>query len=281
MVKHNKKRNVGLLHEFFARYMVSAILDNRDKDLQKSRNLVTKFFNDTKLELHTEFCLFNTILETSTKSREAAYALLSKVKEVCSKQDANKLEQEKTNLLCEIHQQLGDKEFFDQQIDNYKDIATIQVLFNSWRSKSLQENLGEQTQLEERLVDLMVSNKMPVEVEDCLSMTNEDVDKLVVSIMQEKVEEKYKGLLNGEQKNILNLYVLSDKDTSSKKELVGLLENLRLRTLKRIESTPKDSNKLLEVKEMLEKDYKDTSNVADDNIINFYMSISKLESELV
>ncbi len=261
--------------------MVSAILDNRDKDLQKSRNLVTKFFNDTKLELHTEFCLFNTILETSTKSREAAYALLSKVKEVCSKQDANKLEQEKTNLLCEIHQQLGDKEFFDQQIDNYKDIATIQVLFNSWRSKSLQENLGEQTQLEERLVDLMVSNKMPVEVEDCLSMTNEDVDKLVVSIMQEKVEEKYKGLLNGEQKNILNLYVLSDKDTSSKKELVGLLENLRLRTLKRIESTPKDSNKLLEVKEMLEKDYKDTSNVADDNIINFYMSISKLESELV
>jgi hypothetical protein len=110
-------------------------------------------------------------------------------------------------------------------------------------------------------------------------MTNEDVDKLVISIMQEKVEEKYKGLLNNEQKNILNLYVLSDKDISSKRELVGLLENLRLRTLKRIESTP-TNNKLLEVKEMLEKDYKDTSSVTDDNIINFYMSVSKLESEL-
>ncbi len=42
--KHNKKRNTGLVQEWFARYVASAILDHRDEDLVLAKKILMGSF---------------------------------------------------------------------------------------------------------------------------------------------------------------------------------------------------------------------------------------------
>jgi multidrug efflux pump subunit AcrA (membrane-fusion protein) len=131
-LKHNKKRNVGLINEFFARYMARAIIERRDSDLKKAKELFSKHFQKGT-DLHRELRLFSSLYETRLQSREAAASLIEQAKQVCKLQSQARIDLEKTALLREINQQLGEPKFFDQEVAGYRDYATIQVLLNHWR----------------------------------------------------------------------------------------------------------------------------------------------------
>jgi hypothetical protein len=284
MLKHNKKRNVGLLNEFFARYMAKAIIEHRDADVKKAKELFAKHFHKGT-DLHREFRIFSTLLETRLSSKEAAVSLLEQVKAACKIQSQAKIDLEKSALLHEINQHLGDPKFFDQEINSYRDYATIQVLLNHWRGGVLTENLSEAAQLEDKLIQHLTAKGTTFEKKEVLQMTNADVDGLVVNIMTEKLNKKFNAALNENQKKLLQLYVFSKDDTQTKTALVGMLEEMRVKALSNIEAvlrgedTKKVSGKLQEIRTMLQEDYRDTSN-PDDKTITFYMTVSKLQEEL-
>jgi hypothetical protein len=80
--------------------------------------------------------------------------------------------------------------------------------------------------------------------------------------------------------------VFSKDDAEAKTTLVEFLEGMRQKVLSGISrtiATDKDiknvESKLLEVKTMLQEDYRDTSKL-DDQMVTFYMTVSKLEEEL-
>jgi hypothetical protein len=282
-LKHNKKRNAGLLNEFFARYIAKTIIEKRDSDLQKAKGIFLKHFHEGT-DLHRELKMFNALYETKLASRDAAVSLINQVKQNCKLQSQAKIDLEKSALLHEINLYLGDPNFFDQDIPDYRDYATIQVLMNHWRCDLLTENLSEAAQLEDKLIHFLTSKSTDQKRNNILEMTNQDIDGLVVSLMAKKLNEKYKNLLNEDQKKILQLYAFSNqKDAHA--DLFGLLENIRQTMIKKIDESvnaddiKKIKPKLLEVKTMLESEYRDT-NKLDDQTIAFYMTVSKLKEEL-
>lgn len=283
-LKHNKKRNVGLLNEFFARYIAKAILERRDQDIEQAKSLFARHFQKGT-ELSRELKLFTNLFETRVESKEAANSLVGQVKEACKLQSQARIDLEKTALLHEINQTFGECNFFDQEVVEYRDYATIQVLLNHWRGRIVTENLSEAAQLEDKLLGRLVSKPQVVESKS-LGMQESEVDGLVVNLMIQKFNQKFGTMLNEEQKKLLRLYVFSKDNETSKQELIGLLEAMKVRSSKLLETAitqNKDAQKvkpkLLEVRQMLQETFQDTSSL-DDALVTFYMSVSKLNEEL-
>ena len=279
-IAHNKKRNIGLIYEFFSRYIAKAILESRQNDVEKAKILIRKHFNKST-DLYRELRLFKTLYETRVTNRDAAVHLVNRVRDVVKNQSQARLDLEKTGLIHEINQTLTGQDFFNQNITDYKLFGTIQILLNSWRNpETLNENIGTVTQFEEILFEHLMSPKK-TQIAESNTETDKDVNKLVVDIMADKVNKKFDNL-NEDQKKIVSLYVLQEESEPARKELELILEGLR-DSVKSIIARNKNEGiviaKLDEVNEMLDNDYKDIK--LNDEVVTFYLGISKLEKELL
>lgn len=284
-LKHNKKRNTGLLYEFFTRYIGKAILENRDSDIGKAKTLLKKHFNKGT-DTYKELKLFKALSENTVSNREQALHLINRVRETVKLQSQARLDLEKTSLIHEVNANLNADLFFEETIPDYKKLATIQVLLNTWRDETLKEAVGETVQLEERLIEFMLEKRdCSDQLLEATQMTNEDVDRLVVNIMTEKVNKRYNNL-NPEQKEIIRLFVFSNTDERSKNQLSESLEKLKRRFVGTVAAHSHEfstdtvlTNKLNEIRTTLQKDYDDTS-VITEELVTFYLGLSKLEGEV-
>lgn len=284
MLKHSKKRNVGLINEFFVRSIAQSIIEQKDSNLLKAKTIYKKHFNKGT-SLNEELKLFNALYNTKVSNKESAHSLMTKVKEICKLQSQSKIDLEKTALLHEINQNLSGSSFFEQNISDYKIYATIQVLLNHWRNGLLNEDLTEISQLEDKLVEHLTTQKVAnKDVGNVLDMTNKDIDKLVLKMMFEKLNAKFGESLTDEQKNLVNVYVFAAEKDEARNKLDELLVNIKSRNSSLIKEelikNPSDSytnEKLQSVYSMLEG--QNSTNCTDKDIV-FYLSILKLEREL-
>lgn len=290
-LKHNKKRNTGLLYEFFVRYIGKAVLDGRDSDLQKAKLLLKKSFNPST-DIFKELKLVKALSEANVKTPEQAYHLIERVRGSVKYQSQARLDLEKTALVLEVTNKLNCPNFFDENITEYKKLATIQVLLNTWRDQVLTESVSlvaETVELENRLVEWMLeSNKQTTKTlteATATNMTEGDVDRLVVSIMTEKVNAKY-AHLSPEQKNIINLFVFAKEDESSRRALSESLSAVKSRFSRTLAANLHEfsndkilTEKLNTINGLLMKEYSNTDLLSEE-AVGFYLGLSKLESEL-
>lgn len=295
MLNHNKKRNVGLLNEFFARHIANLLVSQKHDAIDRATKLYGKYFTGNT-QIAKEWKLFQGLYTTNISSNEVAHSLLSKVRDLTLKESATQklLEDEKTKLIHEINNSLGDKDFFSRAVPDYKIQASIQVLLNTWRTSSLNEssNLSNVAHLEDSLLEHLTKKKIVSEGNSSyLDMNNEEIDGLVVQIMSEKFNNKFSEQLNDEQRSIISSYVFQSQPEVRAK-LVEQLEGIRSRTLNLVETTlttkksgsevigESVAKKLTGIKNMLLNEYKDTSKVSDETV-TFYMTVIKLEKELL
>lgn len=304
MLKHSKKRNIGLINEFFSRYIAKAIIDSKDNNITLAKEIYKKHFNKST-DLAKELKLFEALFDTRMSSRQSAVSLVNEVKNACKLQSQERLDLEKTALLHEINSRLEDAEFFNRPIKNYQMFATVQILLNHWRGKFLAENISEAAMLEDRLIQhLTRTESLQIDSKAILEMKNTDIDKLVLKIMSDKINANFQKNLNETQKKILKLYVFAN--TESRQELKTLLESLQQNTISLIDKATENPKflvsesalkpiltedkfsigenptleKLSQIRKLLTEDYSNLSHLTD-NMIIFYMSVSKLQKELV
>lgn len=281
MLHHNKKRNTGLISEFFARYLAKCVVENNDTNLKKAKTILKKYFSEGS-ELLEELKLFRSVHSSSLVSKENVSLLFSKVKENVKKQDATKLNLEKTSLLHEINHSLGGASFFEEKIENYRDLATTQYLFNYWREESKYPGIfAEMIKLEENLSFAVLSEGQKRELntkENPLARSlQENVDRLVVGIFEKKLAEKFSGSLSESQRNLLNLFVLGEKDLLEKE-----LESIETKTKKLIKETALDEalkHKLETIQGTLNESVLKEEK-GEEKRIAFYMSLIQLNEEL-
>lgn len=288
MLKHNKKRNVGLLNEFFAQYMASAAVEFRFDDYAKADALWKKHFKEGT-ELAKELQLFEAIENSTLKDRTIAHKMLEQVKKHVKTQSQERLDREKTNLIHEIRSELSDDNFFDRQIQDYKTNATIQLVLNHWRNGDDEhaKNFSAINHLEEKVVDYMVSGKanLPPFNDSLLETSQEDINRLVINVFREKVEDKYSEVLNEEQKEIIGLYTFANKSEESRQALENKLSSIREGVLRKIDgelSTDNDkttTDTLTEVRTCLKEDNYNIQNPTEETI-TFYLSVCSLKHEL-
>ena len=94
MAKHNKKRNVGLIHEQLVRYVASSLIAEDKRAAENAIQIVTKHFRpDT--ELYKEFRLFNAMVNMPVGSKPLAERVLNESKRAAKSHDPQRLRKEK------------------------------------------------------------------------------------------------------------------------------------------------------------------------------------------
>jgi hypothetical protein len=280
--KHNKKRNIGLLTEFVAQHISHCVLMQNEVGVDKAI-VLWKTALKPGTEMNKEFHAFNALHTSRFKNKEIALKLMEQVKTHVRKLDNKKLEAEKNTFIQNINFKLNDPEFWNRSINEYKELASIQILLNHWKGQdSLLEGVAEAASLEETVLSWLLRERKENEGDESyLSMTQDDINGLAYQIMTKKFNAKYESTLNEDQKEIIKLY-FGGSDTH-KNELVNKLSEIKQKALQIFEeakSNPDFKKPLLEkldnIKGIL-KEY-DTNSI-NETTIKMYMIVSKFEKE--
>ena len=220
---HNKKRNVGIIYELLLRNISECLIRDDKPSAQKALNIIEKRFNKTS-ELYKEFRLFNALVKSTVSSSSVAAAILTEAKQAARRCDESRLNKEKSLLIREINHTLKDPKFYYRRIPEYTAYATIQTLLNDWRQGD-KASLTRMIQYESKVAERLLENKVVPDLND----VNPDVNTLVVNIMTEKINNRYKGKLNSEQRDIMRDYIFSidsNKDDEIRQRLTEVKDDI-------------------------------------------------------
>jgi hypothetical protein len=276
--KHNKRRNSLLIYEFLVRTISRSIVEDDKKKSSSALKILKRHFKPGT-ELYKEFRLMNSIAKTTVSSEHTAASILSEAKNAVSKIDSDKLDREKSILIRNINHVLNDENFYDHHIGEYRTFATIQTLLNEWRSDN--KDLYRVAQYEDQIMKHLVTEKVQKE-DSTISEDTSGTARLLMKVMTKKLNEKYNGVLNEQQKSLIKAYAYStaSEDQTSiklklqeiKSELVSLIDGYETEV-----QNDYLKNKLEETKSTL---LGESLELVDDETVTRFMLYSKLRDEL-
>lgn len=273
-MKHNKKRNVGVVYEQLLNYIAKNVVDDKQGRAKKAVKIIERRFNKNT-ELYKEYRLFNALANTDSVSTEVAAGILVEAKKAARRINKDKLRNEKSLLIKDINYQLKENNFFHNKIDNYRDYASIQVLINEW-CKGDKSDLRKLVEYEKMIIESLVAEKQKRVVNNDL----EQSDKLVFKIMAEKINKKYNKKLSNEQKDIIKHYAIYQGSPELMQDYLSEVKQKTLRQLKEYQEGL--NNQVLLTK--IDRVYDNVENlsivdVSEDNIKKF-LTITSLKEEL-
>ena len=217
MAKHNKKRNVGLLHEQLVRHASQMTVEgNRHEAEQAVKILIETFSQGT--ELKREFQLFSALVHPSVSSKDIARRIIEESKRACADHDPHKLDKEKSSLIRKINHQIDRSDFYNQRVENYRIFSTVQALLNEWRGKN------SLTPAERIDYEMVLESHLTRGEKDEDLQTRENANPLVFSIMIEKFNKKYGDKLSEQQSQLLKSKLTGDDEGVIKKSNLIKLE---------------------------------------------------------
>lgn len=216
MAKHNKKRNVGLLHEQLVRHASKMTVEgNRKKSDQAVKILIEAFSEGT--ELLKEFRLFSALVHPRVSDPSIARRIVSESRRACSDHNPHILNKEKSGLIREINHTIDRNDFYNQRVENYKIFSTIQALLNEWRGKN--------SLTPEEIVkyEIVLEQHLSRGADDTTLTKRENADPLVFNLMIEKFNKKYSQKLSAQQIDLLKSQLMGDvHEVTRKSKLIQL-----------------------------------------------------------
>lgn len=276
---HNKKRNSLLIYEFLVRTISKALVEDDKKKSATALKILRRHYKPGT-ELYKEFRLMNALAKTTVSSEHVAASILKEAKSAAAGFDQQKLDREKSLLIRNVNHGLNDENFYDQHVSEYRTLATIQTLINEWTS--VDKDIYRVGQFEDHVMRHLVTEKVKDE-EHVISEDTSGTARLLMKVMTKKLNEKYSGVLNEQQRGLIKAYAYStaSEDMTSvrlklqeiKSELLPLMdgyvqENQGNAYLKdKIETTKTEL-----LSESLES--------VDDSTVTRFMLYSRLRDEL-
>lgn len=277
---HNKKRNSLLIYEFLVRSISRSLIEDDKKKSAAALKILRRHFKPGT-ELYKEFRLMNALVKTTVSSEHVAASILKEAKSAVQRFDEKKLDREKSLLIRNINHGINDENFYDQHVQEYRTMATIQTLVNEWRSE--EKDIHRMAQYEDHLMKHLVTERSQ-NSEQTITEDSNGTARLLMKVMSKKLNEKYDGVLNEQQKSLVKAYAYSTASSDSmsirmkldeiKDELLSLIEQYVADV-----ETPNDYlvGKLAEAKTSLLGE--DLENVDDETVTRF-MLYSRLKDEL-
>lgn len=276
---HNKRRNAALLYEWLVRSISVALVEGDNKKSSVALKLLKKHFKPGT-ELHREFRLVNSLAKTTVNSEAVAASIMQEAKVSARSHDVVQLDKEKSLLIHAINKSMNDPDFYDQQVNEYRTLATIQMLINDWRSPD--RDLGRMAQYEDQVIKHLLSERVAAP-DITLSDESPGTSRLLMKVLAKKLNEKYGQSLNESQKGLVRAYAFAtanDDPTAMSKKLNEVKQQL----LESIASFEKDADNVLVNKKLAETRVKvlaeDTNGAVDDAMVARFMLYTKLADEL-
>ena len=211
-MKHNKKKNIGILFEALTRQVVEGTLNGNEAASQKASKLINKYFKRGKF-LYEELSLFNTLLYNQTDSHRVADKILQTTLVYAKGLNPKQLAEAKEALLSEISSTFKIKEFFATKIPNYKIYASIQQLLDDSRSQQPINEIAQKITLEEAVLDHLINNSEYQRI-NLYKKTFKSlpVDNLTNKILQTNFNQKYDEQFDSSQKQLLSSFINENLD---------------------------------------------------------------------
>lgn len=274
-MKHNKKRNVGIIYELLLKHISTKLLEGNKKDAKIATRIIEKHFKKGT-ELYKEFRLFNALAKSNITHTHTVASILNEAKIASKQLNKETLEKEKSLLLKDINYKIADKDFYYRSITDYRDLGLVQLSLNEWRKKD--RDVKKLVDLEVRLGELMLRDKNKINEHKYDASHS---DRLVLKIMTEKFNRRYGEELTADQKKIIEGYVfLSDKNPSQLQEFFKVKKQEALEKLENFEDTSDNKYLLSKLDEVREKIASlPAKDINDQNVVKF-LTLTKMISEI-
>ncbi len=273
-VKHNKKRNVGVVFAQLSEYVSAALVEGNNEKATTALGIIRRHYAPGT-EVYREFRLFRALMVTEVPSSALAASVISEAKDASKKFDEKKLTQEKSSLIKTINYTLKE-DFYSRRVADYKMYATVQSLLEYWRQENRDPALL--IKFEKKLHEHLMSEKSAPRLQ---TLKTPSADRLVLKIMSEKVEEKYGRVLTTEQSDLLRDYVMLAEKSPDR--LTKKLESVKATTLRKLSvfstacENPVLSKNIIEVSNKIHSLRLDSP---DDSLVSQYLTVMKLAQEI-
>ena len=267
-----------MIYELLVRYITNCIIEGDKKSASVATKIIEKHFSKEK-EIYKEFRLINALANSTVSDTHIVASILSEAKRAARNLDKTKLNKEKSSLIRDINYKINKKDFFYQQLSNYRELGTIQITINEWQKNS--PDIGKLIEFEKKIGENLLTekkNKSIVDLQQDLDASKSD--KLILKLMTEKINKKYSNLSKSERE-IISSYVFYSSQGSEKLE--SFLSERKRQALKLLENfEEKEKNAILvekvdRVRQAIESI--DASSVNDKTVIRF-LTVTKLINEL-
>jgi len=199
-IRHNKKRNTIFIYEALVRNLTKATIEKDFITRKQILDIMKESFS-SRSTLARELKIYQNILETKQADSRLAEKILSESKIEYSVLDKKQIFAEQSRVISKINKRVS-KDVFSTFVPNYKNLATIQQMFNN-----LSMSAKERVLLEQEILNLMTEEKIEKKQE------MRHIDSLVYKSFADRFNKSYSGLLE-EQKELLSNYISSDISNS-------------------------------------------------------------------
>ena len=278
-IKHSKFKNTGILFELLVRQITADTLKGSDSP---AIDILKEYF--VKTELGREYKLYESVLKSKVITEGKANSLISTVLENSKKFNRSSLKRKKYQLINEIKKHYNLESFFGSKVKNYKEIASVYTLIESYNSKEI-TNIDQINNNKVTLLEFLTKTEIKKSSKDNVINEFSDYDKdlrtLTYKILLEKFNDKYDGL-SVEQKEILKEFIYSVDSTPSLRnfynEKVGILKDTLSETSKQIKDKA-TKIKITEVAKLLtelsKNDKVDNDNLVD--LLQYYELVKEIQ----
>ena len=278
-IKHSKYKNTGILFELLVRQITADTLKGSES---KAITLLKEYF--VKTELGREYKLYESLVKSKVLNEGRANIFISTTLENSKKFNRKALKKQKYNLINEIKKHYNLESFFGSKISNYKQIAAIYTLIESYNCKEVTD-LDQINSNKITLLEFLTKSEVKKEDKDKVlkefSSYDKDLRQLTYRVLLEKFNEKYDGL-SVEQKEILKEFIYSVDSTPSLKEFYNSKVNILKETLSKTSKNIKDKAtqiKITEVAKLLveldKNDKIDNDNLVD--LLQYYELVKEIQ----
>ena len=197
-IKHNKKRNTAFLYEALVRELTKASIKKNANKKNAIISILKEFFKEGKL-LARELKLYQNIIETKVDDQRLAEKIVQESRLERSVLDNKSLFNEQSALISRINKELS-QEVYSNFVPNYKNLATLQQIFNNPKVEAKTRVL-----LEQSIIESMT------EKQELHEQKMNHIDDLVYQSFIKKFNQAYGNLLEN-QKQLLKAYIGSVED---------------------------------------------------------------------
>lgn len=241
---HSKIKNTAILFELLSRQVAADTIKGVEKS--PALSIIKEFFKADSV-LAKELMLYQTLLNEKYSNTEKANYLLNTVIKLRNKLDANRLREQKYNLIREIKKHYDLTNFFKTNISEYKIYASTYRVFEGVSVAKVSEVVQSRYTILEHLVRKSknkLSEGKTTAADDYLNQDSE-IRLLAYKLMIDKFNEKYVDL-SIKQKSILKEYINNISNTTALKDFVLLEGKLLNASIKK--TLPKIKDKITTIK---------------------------------
>lgn len=201
MLKHHKKTNIGVIFECLIQETVSSFVEGTKCKADIAWSILDRYFLSPGAPLGKELAFYEAISEARC-NKELGKEFLKEIESLASKTNKSKLNESTKKLLEEISSTFGES-LLDRYIDNYRLLASTNMLIEAYRRDKTPLTVLEKSRLEEVILEHL--NRSPSIKEESKELVTEAnaTDPVILNMAYKKFNKKYEDRLTKSQLDVV------------------------------------------------------------------------------